>query len=177
VKTVEGTDDFASMHEVVGRYFRRRLEENRPLPDLVVVDGGKGQLAAAAAALQGVGLHDMPVISLAKREEEVFLLGRSESLRLSRRSPALRTLQQARDEAHRFAVTFNRARRSVRTLSSELLRIPGVGPARRRALLRTFGSLEGVREATPEDIARVPGFSLASAQRILAQLRGPDPVP
>jgi excinuclease ABC subunit C len=172
VKTVEGSDDFASMREVVGRFFRRRIEEERPLPDLVVVDGGKGQLGAAADALAEVGLNELPIISLAKREEEVFLRGRSEPIRMSRRSPALRTLQQARDEAHRFAVTYNRARRSMRTLTSELLKIPGVGPARRRALLRTFGSLQGVKEATPDDIARVPGFSLASAERILRLLRG-----
>ena len=172
VRTVEGSDDFASMREVVGRYFRRRLEEQRPLPDLVVVDGGKGQLGAAASALAEAGLGELPVISLAKREEEVFLLGRSEPVRMSRRSPALRTLQQARDEAHRFAVTFNRARRAVRTLTSELLRIPGVGPNRRRALLRAFGSLQGVRDASPEDIAKVPGFSKASAERILQVLRG-----
>ncbi len=172
VKTVEGTDDFASMREVVGRYFRRRLEEQRPLPDLVVVDGGKGQLGAAAGALAEAGLGDLPVISLAKREEEVDLLGRSDPIRMSRRSPALRTLQQARDEAHRFAVTFNRARRTVRTLASELLRIPGVGPNRRRALLRAFGSLQGVKDASPEDIARVPGFSKTSATRILQVLRG-----
>ncbi len=172
VKTVEGTDDFASMREVVGRYFRRRLEEQRPLPDLVVVDGGKGQLGAAAGALAEAGLGDLPVISLAKREEEVYLLGRSDPIRMSRRSPALRTLQQARDEAHRFAVTFNRARRTVRTLASELLRIPGVGPNRRRALLRAFGSLQGVKDASPEDIARVPGFSKTSATRILQVLRG-----
>ena len=172
VKTVEGTDDFASMREVVGRYFRRRIEEQRPLPDLVVVDGGKGQLGAAAGVLAEVGLGDLPVISLAKREEEVFLKGRSDPIRMSRRSPALRTLQQARDEAHRFAVTFNRARRTVRTLASELLRIPGVGPNRRRALLRAFGSLQGVKDASLEDIARVPGFSKASAARILQVLRG-----
>lgn len=174
VKTVEGTDDFASMREVVGRYFARRLEEAKPLPDLVVVDGGKGQLHAAHDALGALGLGEMPLISLAKKEEEIFVLGRSESLRLSRRSPALRTLQQARDEAHRFAVTFNRARRSMRTLTSELLRIPGIGPARRRALLKTFGSLQGVREAAPEAIAALPGFSLASARRIVQALRPVD---
>lgn len=172
VKTVEGSDDFASMKEVVGRYFRRRIEEEKPLPDLVVIDGGKGQLGAAVDALTEVGLTELPVISLAKKEEEVYLRGRSEPIRMSRRSPALRTLQQARDEAHRFAVTFNRARRAIRTITSELLRIPGVGPARRRALLRTFGSLQGVKEATEADIAQVPGFSLESAARILAVLRG-----
>lgn len=171
VKTVEGTDDFASMREVVSRYFRRRLDEQKPLPDLVVVDGGKGQLNAAVEALTELSLTSLPVVSLAKREEEVFVPGRSESLRLPRRSPALRLLQQARDEAHRFAVTFNRARRTRRTITSQLLEIPGIGPTRRRTLLRAFGSLEGVRNATPEAIAALPGFSLALAQRLVEALR------
>jgi len=172
VKTVVGTDDFASMREVVSRYFARRVEEARPLPDLVVVDGGKGQLHAAHDALTALGLESLPLISLAKKDEEVFVLGRSESLRLSRRSPALRTLQQARDEAHRFAITFNRARRSARTLTSELLRIPGIGASRRRELLKAFGSLQGVREASVEAIAALPGFSPTSAERLVIALRG-----
>ncbi len=171
VKTVEGSDDFASMREVIGRYFRRRIEEQKPLPDLVVVDGGRGQLSAAREALAGIPL-DLPLVSLAKKDEEVFIPGRSESLRLPRRSPALRLLQQARDEAHRFAITFNRARRTARTVTSQLLELPGIGPKRRRALLSAFGSLEGVRTAAPEAIAAVPGFSLASATRLLAALHG-----
>ncbi|MDB4883190.1 MAG: UvrABC system protein [Gemmatimonadetes bacterium] len=174
VKSVEGIDDFASMHEVVSRYFRRRIEEERPMPDLVLIDGGKGQLNAAAEALHELGLQALPIVSLAKREEEVFVLGRSESLRLSRRSPALRMLQQARDEAHRFAITFQRKRRTVRTITSELLRIPGVGDAKRKLLLTTFGSLQAIREATPEQIGAVPGFSVKSAQRILDALRASD---
>jgi excinuclease ABC subunit C len=174
LKTVEGIDDFASMNEVVGRYFTRRLEEQKPLPDLVVIDGGKGQLNAAAAALRALALDSIPLVSLAKREEEVFLLGRSEPVRMSRRNPALRMLQQARDEAHRFAVTFQRKRRSVRTLTSELLRIPGVGDRKRRVLLSHFGSLQAVRDATPEQIAEVPGFSVKSGQKILDSLRQTD---
>ncbi|MEO7456838.1 MAG: excinuclease ABC subunit UvrC, partial [Gemmatimonadaceae bacterium] len=174
VKTVEGIDDFASMAEVVGRYFKRRVEEERPLPDLVLIDGGKGQLNAAADALRELGLQSLPMVSLAKREEEIFLLGRSESLRLPRRSPALRMLQQARDEAHRFAITFQRKRRSVRTITSELLRIPGIGDSKRRALLTAFGSVQGIREATPEQIAAVPGFSVKSAGKILSGLRATD---
>ncbi|HEV7993004.1 MAG TPA: excinuclease ABC subunit UvrC [Gemmatimonadaceae bacterium] len=174
VKSVEGIDDFASMKEVVGRYFQRRIEEEKPLPDLVLIDGGKGQLNAAAEALHALGLASLPIASLAKREEEVFLLGRSEPLRMSRRSPALRMLQQARDEAHRFAITFQRKRRSARTLTSELLRIPGVGDAKRRLLLSTFGSLQGIRDATPEQIGAVPGFSVKSGQRILDALRASD---
>ena len=170
VKSVVGTDDFASMSEVVGRYFRRRIDEQKPLPDLVVIDGGKGQLGAAADAVRELGLESLQLVSLAKREEEIFVLGRSESVRLSRRSPGLRMLQQARDEAHRFAVTYNRQRRSIRTVTSELLTIPGIGPSKRRLLLQTFGSVQGVRDATVERIAALPGFSVASAQRLLESL-------
>jgi len=170
VKSVVGTDDFASMSEVVGRYFRRRIDEQKPLPDLVVIDGGKGQLGAAADAVRALGLESLQLVSLAKREEEIFVLGRSESVRLSRRSPGLRMLQQARDEAHRFAVTYNRQRRSIRTVTSELLTIPGIGPSKRRLLLQTFGSVQGVRDATVERIAALPGFSVASAQRLLESL-------
>jgi len=179
VKTVEGVDDFASMNEVVSRYFTRRLNEERSLPDLVVIDGGKGQLSAAHAALEAIGLGAMPIISLAKREEEIFVIGRSESLRLPRRSPALRMLQQARDEAHRFAITFQRKRRSMRTITSQLLSIPGVGESKRRQLLAAFGSLQGVREATPEAIAALPGFGQKTAERILEILRSaaPDAAP
>ncbi|MGH9203421.1 MAG: helix-hairpin-helix domain-containing protein, partial [Vicinamibacterales bacterium] len=174
VKTVEGSDDFAAMAEVVTRYVRRRLDEKQVLPDLVVVDGGKGQLNAAHDALVALGQGDLPIVSLAKREEEVYILGRMDPLRIARRSSALRLLQQARDEAHRFAVTYNRRRRTMRTVTSELLRIPGVGPARRRALLNAFGSLQSVREASIEDIAAVPGFSKTSAARLLDALREPE---
>jgi excinuclease ABC subunit C len=173
----QAPDDFASMREVVTRYFRRRLDEARPLPDLVVVDGGKGQLSAAVDALAALGLEQLPVAALAKREEEVFLKGRAEPLRLARRSPGLRLLQRLRDEAHRTAVGYNRTRRRMRTVTSELLKIPGIGPNRRRALLTRFGSLQGVREATAEEIAAIPGFSRQSAERILAALRKSAPVP
>ena len=173
VKSVDeasGPDDFQSMREVVGRYFRRRLDEKKPLPDLVVVDGGKGQLSAADEALQALGLGSLPLVSLAKRDEEIFMRGRSEPLRLPRRSPALRLMQQARDEAHRTAVGYNRKRRSMRTITSELLRIPGVGPKRRTLLLANFGSLQGVREATVEQIAGLDGFSETSARAVLQAL-------
>jgi excinuclease ABC subunit C len=175
VKSVEGIDDFASMNEVVTRYFTRRIEEEKTLPDLVVIDGGKGQLNAAHAALSMLGLAEMPLISLAKREEEIFVLGRSESLKLPRRSPALRVLQQARDEAHRFAITFQRKRRAARTITSELLRIPGVGDAKRRQLLGAFGSLQGVRDASVEAIAALPGFGEKTAQRIVELLQANAP--
>ncbi len=176
VKTVVGTDDFASMNEVVTRYFNRRKEDGKQLPDLIVIDGGKGQLSAAHEALDSIGLGDRPLISLAKREEEIFVWGRAEPLRLSRRSPALRLLQQIRDEAHRFAVTFNRKRRSMRTVTSELLSIPGVGPVKRRQLIRVFGSVQGVRDASTDDIAALPGFTKASAQRLKDQLAASDAV-
>jgi len=176
VKTVVGTDDFASMHEVVTRYFNRRKEDGKQLPDLIVIDGGKGQLSAAHEALGSIGLGDRPLVSLAKREEEIFVWGRAEPLRLSRRSPALRLLQQIRDEAHRFAVTFNRKRRSMRTVTSELLSIPGVGPVKRRQLIRAFGSVQGVRDASLDEIAVLPGFTKASAQRLKDRLAASDAV-
>ncbi len=175
VKTVEGTDDFASMHEIVTRYLRRRIDEGKPLPDLVVVDGGKGQLGSAFDALEQLGLSDLPIISLAKRDEEIFVRGRGEPLRLARRSTALRLLQRLRDEAHRFAVTYNRKRRSMRTVTSELLRIPGIGPIRRRELLRAFGSVQGVREAGEDAIAALPGFTVDSARRLLDALARHSP--
>jgi excinuclease ABC subunit C len=174
VKSVVGTDDFASMHEVVTRYFNRRKTDDKPLPDLVVIDGGKGQLSAAHAALDSIALGEMPLVSLAKRDEEIFVWGRAEPLRLSRRSPALKLLQRIRDEAHRFAVTFNRKRRSMRTVTSALLSIPGVGPVKRRQLIRTFGSAQGVRDATADDIAALPGFTKVSAQRLKDQLAASD---
>jgi excinuclease ABC subunit C len=170
VKTVEGTDDFASIKEVVRRYFERRLNDEKPLPDLIVIDGGKGQLSAAHAALSELRLADRPLISLAKRDEEVFIWGREEPLRLSRRSSGLRLLQQARDEAHRFAVTYNRKRRTMRTVTSELLKVPGIGPVKRRQLLKEFGSVQGVREASEEAIAKLPGFNADRARKLLESL-------
>ena len=163
-------DDYAAIQEVVTRYFTRRREQQEPLPDLVVIDGGKGQLNAALEAADQLGLS-LPFVSLAKREEEVFLPGRSDSLRLPRRSPSLRLLQRARDEAHRFGLAYNRKRRSQRTITSELLEIPGVGPTKRSRLLERFGSLAGVRSASPAEIASVPGFSVQQAEKILAHLR------
>jgi excinuclease ABC subunit C len=176
VKTVEGTDDFASIQEVVRRYFERRLNDEKPLPDLIVIDGGKGQLSAAYAAIGEVGLADRPLISLAKRDEEVFIWGRADPLRISRRSPGLRLLQQARDEAHRFAVTYNRKRRTMRTVTSELLKVPGIGPVKRRLLLKEFGSVQGVREAGEDAISRLPGFNADRARKLLESLAASSPV-
>jgi excinuclease ABC subunit C len=176
VKTVEGTDDFASMREVVTRYFQRRMSDEKPLPDLIVVDGGKGQLSSAHEALSALGLGDRPLISLAKREEEVFVWGRSDPVRMSRRSVALRMLQQLRDEAHRFAITYNRKRRTMRTVTSELLKVPGIGPVKRRRLLQEFGSVQGVREAGEEAISKVPGFNVEQARKLLDTLAANSPV-
>ena len=164
-------DDFAAVHEVVSRYLSRRATDDKPLPDLVVIDGGKGQLGAALDAARSLGLDKLPIVSLAKREEEIYLPGRAEPLKLSRRSPSLKLLQRARDEAHRFAVSYSRKRRARRTITSELLAIPGIGPGRRRALLERFGSLAGVKTATPAEIAALPGFSSRLAERILERLK------
>lgn len=170
IKGLAEQDDFAAIHEVVTRYLTRRRDEGEPLPDLIVIDGGKGQLNAAVAAATALGFERIPIVSLAKREEEVFLPGRADALRLSRRSPSLRLLQRARDEAHRFGLAYNRKRRAQRTITSELLDIPGVGPTRRRRLLERFGSLAGVRSATAGELAAVPGLSTALAERILEHL-------
>lgn len=170
IKGEWGNDDYASMEEAVQRYFRRRRDEEKPLPDLAVVDGGKGQLSAAVGALASLGLGDVAVIALAKREEEVFMPGSSDPVLLDRRNRALHLLQRIRDEAHRFAVRYNRKLRKKHTIRSDLGEIPGIGPQRQRTLLRRFGSLKGVKEATKEEISRVPGFSQALASRILTYL-------
>ncbi len=164
-------DDCAAIREVVSRFVRRQQESGHPLPDLLVIDGGKGQLNAALQAVGELGVQGLNLVSLAKREEEVFLPGRSDSLLLAKRSPSLRLLQRVRDEAHRFAVSYSRARRARRTVTSQLLEIPGVGPRRRRQLLERFGSLAGVRLASPQEIASLPGFSLKLADRVLEHLR------
>ena len=174
IKLVEGQDDFASMREVVTRWVKRRIDESRPLPELLLVDGGRGQLNAALAAVQDAAVPDgvLALASLAKRDEEVYLPARPEPLRLPRRSPALKLMQRARDEAHRVAVTFNRKRRAARTLTSVLLAVPGVGPSRRRALLERFGSLAGVESASLEELTAVPGISRGLAERIRSHFSG-----
>lgn len=171
IKGVAQQDDYAAIHEVVTRYFTRRRDEGDPLPDLVVIDGGKGQLGAALEAAAALGLPPLPFIGLAKREEEIYLPDQSEPLRLSRRHAGLKLLQRARDEAHRFGVTYNRKRRTERTISSQLLSIPGVGPNRRRVLIERFGSLAGVRSANAAEIASLAGFSTVLAERVLEHLK------
>ena len=170
VKGEWGNDDYRSMAEVVSRYFRRRVDEERPIPDLLVVDGGKGQLGAARGALQELGVTDVALAALAKREEIIFRPDRSDPIRLGRKNPALHLLQRLRDEAHRFAVSYNRKLRSKRTLRSDLAQIPGIGPERQKLLLSRFGSVRGVRVATAQEIARLPGISETLAVRILTYL-------
>lgn len=163
-------DDYRSMAEVVERYFRRRVDEGKPLPDLALIDGGKGQLGAAGQALAGLGVTDVALASLAKKEELVYVPGRSAPIRLERRDRALHILQRIRDEAHRFAHSYNRKLRRKRTLQSELSEIPGIGPQRQKVLLTRFGSVRGVKEATADDLARVPGFNITLANRVLTYL-------
>jgi excinuclease ABC subunit C len=156
-------DDFAAMHEVVLRRYRKLLDQGGPFPDLILVDGGKGQLSAAYAALEELGLANLSAVGLAKKEELMFVRDRSDGIALAAHDPALLLIQRIRDEAHRFAVTFHRRARTLRDLRSELDQIPGVGPGRRRTLLTTFGSLAGVRRATREELAAVVGAKLADA--------------
>ena len=166
VKGVSGApDDFASMREVVGRRYKRLLEEGKELPDLVLIDGGKGQLGAATEALEELGLGDQPVASLAKREELIFVRGREAPIALPRSSPVLQLVQRVRDEAHRFAIGFHRQARSSRTIRSELDDVSGVGPAKRRRLLSVFGSVRGVRGATEEELAAAVGKTTAARVR------------
>jgi excinuclease ABC subunit C len=163
--TAEGhaPDDFAAMREVVGRRYRAGAAEGRVPPDLIVVDGGQGQLSAAYDALRELGLGDLVAIGLAKREELIFTRDRDEPLALPSDSPSLHLLQRIRDEAHRFAVTFHRRARAMRDLRSELDAVPGIGPRRRRALLTRFGSLAGVRRASREELAATVGARSADA--------------
>jgi excinuclease ABC subunit C len=166
-----GNDDYRSMAEVVSRYFRRRIEEDQPLPELAVIDGGKGQLGAAVAAAREAGATDTTFIGLAKREEEVFVEGRSQPVHLPRTAPSLRLLQRLRNEAHRFAHGYNRKLTGRRTITSELGDIPGIGPTRQRVLLETFGSVRALRDATAEQIARQARLPAALAERVVEHLR------
>ena len=148
IKTVEGVDDFASMHEVVTRRYKRVAEENKPMPSLILIDGGLGQLHAAAAALEALGITTQPLASIAKREEIIYLYGQEDDpIVLDRRSPVLHLVQRVRDESHRFAISYHRKRREMRDRDSELLSIPGVGTLTRTRLVEHFGSVRSVKEA------------------------------
>lgn len=164
------TDDYAMMQEVVGRYFDRRVREGRETPDLVLVDGGRGQLSAALQAMEAAGVSDLPAIALAKRAEEVYRPSTVEPVRLDRRDPGLHWLQRARDEAHRFALGYNRTLRRRLTLRSRLSEIPGIGPAREQALLRRFGSVEALLAASVKELEATPGVGRSTAARIHASL-------
>jgi excinuclease ABC subunit C len=166
IKTVEGQDDFACMKEVIGRRFSRLLREKGKQPDLVLVDGGKGQLSAAGEALRSLRVKSQPIIGLAKRLEEVFLPGDPLPQNIPRTSSALRLLQSIRDEAHRFAITYHRLLRKKKLLESELDEIPGVGAARRRHLLNHFGTMSRLRNAGIEELEAVPGISAKLARAI-----------
>jgi excinuclease ABC subunit C len=179
VRDLDGQDDFAAMAEVISRRFARLAagaaaddydEGFAQTPNLVIVDGGKGQLSAAIAAMQAFDLPRVAVIALAKREEEVFVPGRPDPIVLEPHNPGLQLLQRIRDEAHRFALGFHRQRRSTRAFESIFDELPGVGPARRRALLRHFGSAERFVAASQEELEGVPGVPAKTARAIYAHL-------
>jgi excinuclease ABC subunit C len=162
IRGVVGPNDVQSLAEIVRRRYTRVLEEGRKLPDLVLVDGGKGQLKAAEGALRAAGLVGLPVVSLAKKEEIIFARGRKDGLRLDRTSPALKLLQYVRDEAHRFALTYHRRRREKKSFLSRLEGIPGLGEKRRRALLTRYGSPAEIRKAPFEELSTIVGKTVAA---------------
>jgi excinuclease ABC subunit C len=166
IQSVEGPDDFASVREVMRRRYSRVLEEGRSMPDLIVVDGGKGQLSSAVGVLEELGMKDQPIIGLAKRLEEVFLPGLSDAQSIPKTSPGLRLLQRVRDEAHRFAVTYHRSLREKRTFESELDEIKGIGKKRAKLLLEKFGSVKRLQHATLEELTSVVGTK--TGERLLA---------
>jgi excinuclease ABC subunit C len=169
VKTVEGPNDFASMKEIVGRRYKRLLEEALPLPKLVVIDGGKGQLSSAVEALQELGIYGkMPIIGIAKRLEEIYFPGDQYPIHLDKKSESLMLLQRIRDEAHRFAITFHRQVRSKKALNSQLTNIEGIGALTAEKLLKEFKSVKKIRMASEEAIAAVIGATKAKV--LLAEL-------
>jgi excinuclease ABC subunit C len=170
IRTVEGVDDFASMREVVGRRYKRVEAEKQKMPDLVLIDGGLGQLRAAAEALEGLQVINQPLAAIAKREEIIYVYGQEdEPVALDHHSPVLHLVQQIRDEAHRFAVTFHRKRRQMRDRSTELLEIPGVGESTTRRLLQHFGSVQAVKDADVAALSAV--VTRSQAQAILEHFR------
>jgi excinuclease ABC subunit C len=164
IKTVVGVDDFASMREVVTRRYKRLLDDGAPFPSLILIDGGIGQLHAAAEALEAIGVINQPLASIAKREEIIYVYGREdEPIRIDHHSPVLHIVQLIRDEAHRFAITFHRKRREMRDRSNELLEIPGIGELTMKRLLRHFGSVQAVREASAASLEAVVNSAQAAA--------------
>ena len=172
IRGLKGPDDFAALRQAVERCYRRRLEQLGTMPDLILIDGGRGQLNAALEALATLGVEETPLVALAKRQEEIYLPERPDPLRLERSLPGLKLLQRIRDEAHRFALSRHRRRRSARALASALDRLPGIGPRRKKLLLRRFGSLQGVRGAALEEIQEVLGPRVGRS--VFEQLRESD---
>lgn len=170
IRTVEGADDFRSIAEAVERRYRQFASEGEEMPDLILIDGGRGQLNAACAALARLGIQEQAIAGLAKREEEIYLPNLDEPILLDRRNPALQLLQMVRDETHRFAVSSHRRRRSRRTLTSQLDQLVGVGEKRRRLLIEHFGSVSAVRQASSQDLAKVLGKRVG--EQIYRQLHG-----
>jgi excinuclease ABC subunit C len=176
LRGLAGADDFRSIEQAVERRYRRLLDETGETPDLVLIDGGRGQLNAALAALARLGLEEVPAVALAKRAEELYVPGHPEPLVLSRHDAGLQLLQRIRDECHRFALTRHRARRGKRSLRSLLDDVAGIGPTRKRALLRRFGTLDAIRTAEPEEVRRLVGAPAAAALRAaLADADGGPP--
>ncbi len=173
IRTVVGNDDFASMREVITRRYSRLTEEKKPFPSLILVDGGLGQLHAAAGALEAIGVINQPLAAIAKREEIIYVYGQeNEPIQLDHYSPVLHVIQVVRDEAHRFAVTFHRTRRNAARLTSELSEVEGIGEKTIARLLREFGSLERVREASPEELTKVVGPAAARRLREFYNAQG-----
>jgi excinuclease ABC subunit C len=164
-------DDFATMYEVITRRYKRLRDEKKPFPDLIMVDGGKGQLSSAVQALKDLGVFPHPIIGLAKRLEDVFIPDSPDPQNIPKTSSALKILQQLRDESHRFAITFHRERRKKRTLTSELDDIAGVGAVRRKQLLKHFGSVKKIKDATLDELKHVPRLPETLAEKIYSALR------
>ncbi len=176
IKSVRSQDDFAMMAEVIRRRFGRLVDEKKSLPDLVVVDGGKGQLSAACRALAELGISGQPIVGLAKRLDEVYVPLHPDAIMISKGSPALKLLQRIRDEAHRFAIAYHRQLRERRVKGSDLEAIPGIGQERARRLLHHFGSLRRLTAASPDDLRKVPGLGAHLAQRVYQSLQLREPM-
>jgi excinuclease ABC subunit C len=175
IKTVEGIDDFRSMEETLTRRYKRCLESQEPMPQLIMIDGGPVQLEFALAALGSLGVTDIPAVALAKRNEEIFIPGRNEPLRLGQGDPGLKLLQRVRDEAHRFAITSHRAARNKKFSRGALEDIPGMGKNRVAQLLSRFGSIRAIARLSEEEIASVPEVGAVLAKRISEALDISEP--
>jgi len=177
IKTVTGADDYAMIQETLRRRFKRGLTREGAwgiIPDLVLIDGGRGQLNAALKARQESELDSIPMASLAKENEEVFIPGDPQPVCIAKDSPALHILQRARDEAHRFAISYHQKLRRKQFVSSTLDTIPGIGPKRKSALLRRFGSIQAIKEASPEELSQTEGITLALARKVKEQVAMTD---